>query len=150
LAEVYAGRSDGDPAPLFLELCRSRRDDIAALLATGQTQTNKCVLASLSGETSAVVLTTWAYVYLSVDAREEFVEVLATDRKQRPVAWLSAEGAGSVAALGPPEAAADAPGAVVLDHRLRRVERLGARASTRRVDRLAGAVAGLTAPSPGP
>ena len=33
LGEVYAGRSDADPGPLFLDLCRAERSDILALLA---------------------------------------------------------------------------------------------------------------------
>lgn len=42
LAEVYAGHSGADPAPLFLEICRRHRDEIAALLAVRRVQTNDC------------------------------------------------------------------------------------------------------------
>jgi hypothetical protein len=42
LAEVYAGRSSADPAPLFIEICHDRRDEIAALLAFRRVQTNDC------------------------------------------------------------------------------------------------------------
>jgi hypothetical protein len=42
LADVYAGRSDADPVPLFLDVCRTRRDDLAALLAVRRIQTNDC------------------------------------------------------------------------------------------------------------
>ncbi len=49
LAEVYAGRSDADPAPLFLDVCRARRSDIEALLATRQIQTNDCGRSTLIG-----------------------------------------------------------------------------------------------------
>jgi hypothetical protein len=42
LGEVYAGRSDADPGPLFLDLCRAERDDVLALLQTRRVQTNDC------------------------------------------------------------------------------------------------------------
>ena len=42
LADVYAGRSDADPAPLFLDLCRTHRPELAALLAVRLVQTNDC------------------------------------------------------------------------------------------------------------
>ncbi|MGO9197919.1 MAG: DUF2332 domain-containing protein [Acidimicrobiales bacterium] len=49
LADVYAGRSDADPAPLFLDVCRARRDDVATLLATRRIQTNECGRSALIG-----------------------------------------------------------------------------------------------------
>jgi len=49
LAEVYAGRYHADPAPLFLDLCQRRRDDMAALLATRHTQTNECGRSAVLG-----------------------------------------------------------------------------------------------------
>jgi len=49
LADVYAGRSAADPAPLFLELCRSHRDDVAARLATRHIQTNECGRSAVIG-----------------------------------------------------------------------------------------------------
>jgi hypothetical protein len=49
LAEVYAGRSDADPAPLFLDLCRARRRDVVALLGTRRIQTNECGRSALIG-----------------------------------------------------------------------------------------------------
>ena len=47
LAEVYAGRSDRDPVPLFLELCRTHRDQLGALLSFRQVQTNDCGRSAL-------------------------------------------------------------------------------------------------------
>ena len=47
LAEVYDGRSDRDPVPLFLELCATHRDELGALLATRQVQTNDCGRSAL-------------------------------------------------------------------------------------------------------
>jgi hypothetical protein len=41
LAAVYAGQSGADPGPLFVDLCLERRDEILALLATSQVNTNE-------------------------------------------------------------------------------------------------------------
>jgi hypothetical protein len=49
LADVYAGRSDADPGPLFLDLCRVRRDEVTALLATRHVQTNDCGRSAVIG-----------------------------------------------------------------------------------------------------
>ncbi len=49
LADVYAGRSDADPVPLFLEVCRTRRNDLIALLATRRIQTNDCGRSAVIG-----------------------------------------------------------------------------------------------------
>ena len=42
LADVYAGRSTADPAPLFRDVCLANRDEVLELLATRRTQTNEC------------------------------------------------------------------------------------------------------------
>ena len=49
LAQVYAGRSGADPAPLFLELCRTHRDEVMAVLLTRRIQTNECGRSALIG-----------------------------------------------------------------------------------------------------
>jgi len=49
LAAVYAGHSAADPAPLFLDLCRSHRDEVMALLMTRHIQTNECGRSALIG-----------------------------------------------------------------------------------------------------
>jgi hypothetical protein len=49
LAEVYAGRSDADPGPLFLELCRTHADQVTELLARRHIQTNDCGRSALVG-----------------------------------------------------------------------------------------------------
>jgi hypothetical protein len=49
LAEVYAGRSDADAGPLFLEVCRAHRSELAALLAWRRVQTNDCGRSALLG-----------------------------------------------------------------------------------------------------
>ena len=47
LAEVYAGQSDADPVPLFIEVCRTHWDEIGALLAIRHVQTNDCGRSAL-------------------------------------------------------------------------------------------------------
>ncbi|MGO9560443.1 MAG: DUF2332 domain-containing protein [Acidimicrobiales bacterium] len=49
LADVYAGRSDADPVPLFLDVCRVRRAELGSLLATRRIQTNECGRSALIG-----------------------------------------------------------------------------------------------------
>jgi len=49
LSEVYAGRSDADPAPLFIGVCRTHWDEIEAVLATRHVQTNDCGRSALIG-----------------------------------------------------------------------------------------------------
>jgi hypothetical protein len=49
LAEVYAGRSTADPAPLFREVCLDHRDELLSLLAMRRVQTNDCGRSALLG-----------------------------------------------------------------------------------------------------
>jgi hypothetical protein len=49
LADVYAGRSDADPGPLFLDFFRSRQRDVMALLAVRHIQTNECGRSAVIG-----------------------------------------------------------------------------------------------------
>jgi hypothetical protein len=49
LADVYAGRSDADPGPLFIHLCRTERDRLLALLETRRVQTNDCGRSAIIG-----------------------------------------------------------------------------------------------------
>ncbi len=49
LAEVYGGRSNADPAPLFLELCRDQRHEMEALLDSRDLQTNDCGRSAIIG-----------------------------------------------------------------------------------------------------
>jgi len=49
LADVYAGRSDADPGPLFLDVCRTHSDEVAALLAVRLVQTNDCGRSAVIG-----------------------------------------------------------------------------------------------------
>lgn len=58
------------------------------------------VLEALPSGCVPVVVTTWAMAYLPVVRRTEFVEALQAFAADRPVAWISGEGAGVVALLG--------------------------------------------------
>ncbi|HXW35010.1 MAG TPA: DUF2332 domain-containing protein, partial [Acidimicrobiales bacterium] len=49
LADVYAGRSNSDPAPLFRDVCLSNRDAILEIMETRRTQTNECGRSALIG-----------------------------------------------------------------------------------------------------
>jgi hypothetical protein len=57
------------------------------------------VLAGLPTDATAIVTTTWAFGYFSLDERSEFVDLLRTESRRRRIAWVSAEGAGTVDAL---------------------------------------------------
>ena len=68
LAAVYAGESDADPGPLFLDLCRAERTRLLALLETRRVQTNDCGRSAIIGPAL-----TWAaarfpgpYVFIDV------------------------------------------------------------------------------------
>jgi hypothetical protein len=79
------------------------------------------VLDHLEDGTAAVVVTSWAFAYFSMDQRRLFTELLADASRQRPVAWLSADGAGTVDGVADPSltdpsgAQAHVLGAVLFD-----------------------------------
>ena len=89
------------------------------------------VLAGLPGDAVPIVITTWAFAYLSIEERAAFTVMLAEESRRRPLAWLSAEGAGTVEALGralPARADAedaDVLGAIVFDGGAPRAQVLG-------------------------
>jgi len=74
------------------------------------------VLGDLPVGTTPIVVTTWAFAYFSLDERAAFVELLRAE-SDRPLAWVSAENAGVVEALGraEPASARDVLGVVVFD-----------------------------------
>jgi hypothetical protein len=89
------------------------------------------VLRELPKEATAMVVTTWAFAYLSVEDRETFVQVLEEASHRRPLAWLSAEGAGTVpafaeeaVALETNEGVSDVLGAIVFDEGQQRAQLL--------------------------
>jgi len=49
LAEVYAGRRDAEPGPLFRDLCLTRRGDLLALMAHRRVQTNEVARSAVIG-----------------------------------------------------------------------------------------------------
>lgn len=49
LAAVYAGNSDADPGPLFVDLCASQREELVALLSTEQVNTNEVGRSAIIG-----------------------------------------------------------------------------------------------------
>jgi hypothetical protein len=49
LAAVYAGESDADPGPLFVDLCLEQRDALLALLATRHVNTNEVGRSAVLG-----------------------------------------------------------------------------------------------------
>jgi hypothetical protein len=57
------------------------------------------VLAGLPSDATAILTTTWAFGYFSMDERAEFVDLLRAESRRRRIAWVSAEGAGTVDAL---------------------------------------------------
>jgi len=89
------------------------------------------VLAGLAPGTSALVLTTWSYSYFSIEQRQQFEKLLSTHSNDRRIAWLSADGPGTVEAF----ADADVPehdqtranvlGVVTYDHGVRRAVVVG-------------------------
>ena len=52
LAAVYAGESDADPGPLFVDLCLHHRDALLELLATEQVNTNEVGRSAVIGPRS--------------------------------------------------------------------------------------------------
>jgi hypothetical protein len=89
------------------------------------------VLTGLPPGTAAIIVTTWAFAYFSLEDRQEFIALLDAASLQRPVAWLSAEGPGTVdplfeaAAAHPDPSGSDVLGAVLFDGGAHRGEFLG-------------------------
>jgi hypothetical protein len=77
------------------------------------------VLADLPAGATAVVTTTWAFGYFALDERAEFVDLLRAESRRRRIAWVSAEGAGTVDALpglsAPDPSDPDVLGAMLFD-----------------------------------
>jgi hypothetical protein len=57
------------------------------------------LLRSLPPGAPAVLVTTWAFAYFSLEDRQEFIALLDGASLQRDIAWLSAEGPGTVEPL---------------------------------------------------
>ncbi len=102
---------------------RLAQSDLPTVLEGDALTSLPAVLDQLEGGTAAVVVTTWAFAYFSPDQRRGFTQLLADASWRRPVAWLSADTAGTVdgvadQTLTEPGGAAPAHvlGAVLFDH----------------------------------
>ena len=100
---------------------RLAQQDPPTVLAGRANEELPKVLAALPADATAIVMTTWAFGYFSIRERAEFVELLRAESARRPIAWVSAEGAGTVDAieirdvLGPDVLGPDVLGAVLFD-----------------------------------
>jgi hypothetical protein len=87
------------------------------------------VLDGLPVGATAIVMTTWAFGYFSLEERTEFVDLLREHSRLRPIAWVSAEGGGTVAALtaagATDSSGPDVLGAMLLNGELDTVRLLG-------------------------
>jgi hypothetical protein len=54
------------------------------------------VLDELDSGVAAAVVTSWSFSYFSAEDRQRFADILEAASHRRPVAWLSADGAGTV------------------------------------------------------
>jgi len=107
------------------------RQDLPRVVAGDANATLPGVLSALPSDVVVIVVTTWAFAYFSTQDRQEFLELLDRASHRRVIAWLSAEGAGTVealTALAPPADDAgqsDLLGAVVFEGGERRAQLLG-------------------------
>ncbi len=95
---------------------RLAQQDPPTLVAGRANEVLPSVLAGLPAGGTAIVTTTWAFSYFSLEERAEFVELLRAESRRRPVIWVSADVAGVVDALGAGDSSdRDVLGAVLLD-----------------------------------
>jgi hypothetical protein len=95
---------------------RLAQQDPPTLVAGRANEELPSVVAGLPHGATAIVTTTWAFSYFSMEERAEFVELLRAESSRRPVVWVSADVAGVVEALGAGDASdRDVLGAVLLD-----------------------------------
>ena len=89
------------------------------------------MLTGLAEGAVATIVTTWAFAYLGAGERQEFIGHLAAASRQRDVAWLSAEGPGTVepleaeVATHPDRAGSDVLGAVLFEDGVPQARLLG-------------------------
>ncbi len=98
---------------------RLAQQDMPTVVAGRANAVIPSVIAGLPAGATAIVTTTWAFGYFSEQERAEFVDLLCAESGRRPIAWVSAEGTGTVDALaavgaGDPEGP-DVLGALLLD-----------------------------------
>ncbi len=78
---------------------RLAQQDLPTVVAGRANAVIPSVIAGLPADATAIVTTTWAFGYFSEQERAEFVDLLCAASGRRPIAWVSAEGAGTVDAL---------------------------------------------------
>ena len=100
---------------------RLAQADLPPVLAGGAVDTLPKVIDQLDDGVAVVVVTSWAFAYFPLDQRREFTDQLARASERRPVAWLSADSAGTVVGVAEPSltdrdgAQAHVLGAVLLE-----------------------------------
>jgi hypothetical protein len=98
---------------------RLAQADPPRVLAADANEALPGVLAGLADGAVATVITTWAFAYLAPGERQEFIGHLAAASHLRDIAWVSAEGPGTVEPLEaevashPDRAGSDVLGAVL-------------------------------------
>ena len=70
---------------------RLAQQDPPTLVAGRANDVLPSVLAGLPAGATAIVTTTWAFSYFSMEERPEFVDLLRAESRRRPIAWVSAE-----------------------------------------------------------
>jgi hypothetical protein len=75
---------------------RMAQDEPPIVTAGDANEVLPAVLGGLESDTTALIVTTWAFAYFSVEDRQKFLKILGAESQKRHVAWLSAEGAGIV------------------------------------------------------
>ncbi len=106
---------------------RLAQQDLPTVVAGRANAVLPSVLARFPAGATAIVVTTWAFGYFSLEERAEFVDLLRAESARRPIAWVSAEGAGTVDALGGLDVgdSSDVLGAMLLDGGVEAVHVLG-------------------------
>ncbi len=107
LACVWPDTGRLDRTRLALDAARL---DPPRIVAGDAVDTIASVIDSLADDLIPVVTTTWMLAYLPAGRRVAFRDALAAASATRPIAWVSAEGAGVVDCLPPCEAPIDAHG----------------------------------------
>ena len=77
------------------------QDDLPSVVAGDANEVLPDVLAGLPTGAMATVLTSWAFAYFSIDARQQFTDILRAESRARPIVWASAESPGVVDAFAP-------------------------------------------------
>ena len=78
---------------------RMAQEDVPKVIAGDANEVLPAVLGDLPSGANAVITTTWVFAYFSPEDRVRFVKLLEAESHSRTLAWLSAEGAGTVAAF---------------------------------------------------